>query len=70
MAFWAASRPLRLAVVTHAAEGGNVSRRRSQRLNQQGRTRQQGRSLEEMLKEVRSRLEFAPSASLHLHACG
>ncbi|KAI7838796.1 hypothetical protein COHA_007411 [Chlorella ohadii] len=55
MALWAASRPLRLAIVTHAAEGGNVSRRRSQRLNQQGRTRQQGRSLEEMLQEREAR---------------
>lgn len=53
MSCWAASRPLRLAVVAQAAEGGNASRRRSQRLNQQGRTRQQGRDLQQQLKEVR-----------------
>ncbi|PRW61467.1 PALE chloroplastic isoform B [Chlorella sorokiniana] len=55
MAFWAASRPLRLAVVARAADGGNTSRRRSQRLNQQGRTRQQGRNLEEQLREREAR---------------
>lgn len=50
-----AARALCCRVVAQAAEGsGNLSRRRSQRLQQQGRARQRAPDLQQQLQEVRA----------------